>query len=223
MSCSAGWLPSSPPGGSSHGRFTPSLTCTPTERQLGSLAWDTFCENYHFPFLHHKTLSDYLVGRRQLVDFYGPHVRMVSALTSIETMRADPEDEWEPGEHISIQYRLYPSVNFSVYPTKLEVHWIYPGRESGRRLRHPCCLCGRRAGNRCSAQAARRGRLLRMRSHRQRRGSMGHRSVVAGSARPGGDPARGVRPQRAGRPAFSHLLPGGDHVALTGSRIRRRQ
>ncbi len=90
-------------------------------------AWDTFCENYHFPFLHQKTLSDYLVGRRQLVDFYGPHVRMVSALTSIETMRAQPEDEWEPGEHISIQYRLYPAVNFSVYPTKLEVHWIYPG------------------------------------------------------------------------------------------------
>jgi choline monooxygenase len=90
-------------------------------------AWDTFCENYHFPFLHHKTLSDYLVGRRQLVDFYGPHVRMVSALTSIESMRALPEEDWEPGEHISIQYRLYPAVNFSVYPTKLEVHWIYPG------------------------------------------------------------------------------------------------
>jgi phenylpropionate dioxygenase-like ring-hydroxylating dioxygenase large terminal subunit len=90
-------------------------------------AWATFCENYHFAFLHHKTLSDYLIGRRQLVDFHGPHVRMVSALTSIEQMREEPEDEWDPGRHLSIQYRLYPSVNFSVYPTKLEVHWIFPG------------------------------------------------------------------------------------------------
>jgi len=98
-----------------------------TYRGNWKFAWDTFCENYHFAFLHKKTLSDYLVGRRQLVDFFGPHVRMVSALTSIEEMRARPREDWDPGEHISLQYRLYPTVNFSVYPTKLEVHWIYPG------------------------------------------------------------------------------------------------
>ena len=43
-------------------------------------AWDTYCENYHFAFLHEKTLEGYLVNRRQAVDFFGPHVRMVSAL-----------------------------------------------------------------------------------------------------------------------------------------------
>lgn len=98
-----------------------------TYRGNWKFAWDTFCENYHFAFLHRKTLSDYLVGRRQAVDFYGPHVRMISALTSIEAMRETPEEEWDPGRHLSIQYRLYPTVNFSVYPTKLEVHWIHPG------------------------------------------------------------------------------------------------
>lgn len=98
-----------------------------TFRGNWKFAWDTFCENYHFPFLHKETLSDYLVGRRQLVDFHGPHVRMVSALTSIEDMRARPQQDWDPGQHISIQYRLYPAVSFSVYPTKLEVYWIFPG------------------------------------------------------------------------------------------------
>jgi hypothetical protein len=53
---------------------------------------------------------------------------MISALKSIEEMRRLPEKDWDPGRHISIQYRLYPAVNFSVYPEKLEVHWIYPGR-----------------------------------------------------------------------------------------------
>jgi phenylpropionate dioxygenase-like ring-hydroxylating dioxygenase large terminal subunit len=81
-----------------------------TYRGNWKFAWDTFCENYHFPFLHQKTLSDYLIGRRQAVDFYGPHVRMVSALTSIEVMRMQPEEEWDPGQHLSIQYRLYPTV-----------------------------------------------------------------------------------------------------------------
>lgn len=98
-----------------------------TYRGNWKAAWATFCENYHFPFLHRTTLTDYLVGRRQLVDFAGPHVRMVSALTSIEEMRREPEEQWDPGSHLSIQYRLYPAVNFSVYPTKLEVHWIFPG------------------------------------------------------------------------------------------------
>ena len=91
-------------------------------------AWATFCENYHFAFLHSQTLKNYLVSRRQAIDLYGPHVRMVSALRSIEKMRQQPESEWQPGRHISVQYRFFPTVNFSLYPDKLEAYWIYPGR-----------------------------------------------------------------------------------------------
>lgn len=90
--------------------------------------WDTFCENYHFAFLHQNTLKDYLVSRRQAVDFYGPHVKMISALRSIEQMRKLPRAQWDPARHVSVQYRLFPAVNFSVYPEKVEVYWIYPGR-----------------------------------------------------------------------------------------------
>jgi phenylpropionate dioxygenase-like ring-hydroxylating dioxygenase large terminal subunit len=91
-------------------------------------AWDTFCENYHFAFLHSTTLSDYIHSRRQAVDFYGPNVRMVSALRTIDAMREQPEKEWEPARHISVQYRLYPTVSLSVYPEKNEVYWVFPGR-----------------------------------------------------------------------------------------------
>ncbi len=90
-------------------------------------AWDTYCENYHFAFLHAKTLSGYLVSRRQAVDFYGPHVRMVSALRSIDALREQPEEQWDPLSHITIQYRLFPSVSFSAFPGKMEVYWILPG------------------------------------------------------------------------------------------------
>ena len=46
-------------------------------------------------------------------------------------MREQPESEWERSRHISVQYRLYPSVSFSVYPEKNEVYWVFPGRTPG--------------------------------------------------------------------------------------------
>lgn len=90
--------------------------------------WDTFCENYHFAFLHQNTLKDYLVSRRQGFDVFGRNVRIISAMKSIEQMRRLPEDQWEPEKHLSIQYRLYPSINFSIYPGFLTVFWVLPGK-----------------------------------------------------------------------------------------------
>ncbi|HEY3879300.1 MAG TPA: SRPBCC family protein, partial [Trebonia sp.] len=48
----------------------------------------------------------------------------------IDALRDQPEDAWEPLRHLSIQYRLYPSVSFSVFPDKVEVYWILPGTRS---------------------------------------------------------------------------------------------
>lgn len=90
--------------------------------------WDTFCENYHFAYLHQNTLKDYLIPRRQAFDTYGRNVRIVSAMKSIEQMRGLPEEQWEPERNLSIQYRLYPSINFSIYPGFLTVFWVLPGK-----------------------------------------------------------------------------------------------
>lgn len=90
--------------------------------------FDTFNENYHFAYLHRNTLGDYLVSRRQLVEVFGRNVRMVSALKTIEDMRQQPESEWNPFDHLSVQYRLFPSVTFSVYPGYTAVFWVVPGR-----------------------------------------------------------------------------------------------
>ena len=91
-------------------------------------AWDTFCENYHFPVLHSTTVADMIYGNRQAFDVYGRNVRMVSGLRSIDELRSAPESLWEPERHLSIQYRLFPSINFSVYPEKTEVFWVLPGQ-----------------------------------------------------------------------------------------------
>ncbi len=95
-------------------------------------AWDTFCENYHFDFLHRKSLKllarrEHLWSHRQAFDTYGRNVRLVSALRSIEELRDLPEDQWWPEEHLSVQYRLFPSIAFSVYPDFIGVFWVLPG------------------------------------------------------------------------------------------------
>lgn len=90
--------------------------------------YDTFNENYHFAYLHRATLGDYLVSRRQIYDVYGRNVRMVSALKTIDEMRQLPESEWKPGEHLSVQYRLFPSTTFSLYPGYTAVFWVLPGK-----------------------------------------------------------------------------------------------
>jgi len=91
-------------------------------------AWDTFCENYHFRSLHGGTLGPLLHSERMAFDTFGRNVRVISAWKSIDEMRKAPEEEWDPIANLSIQYRLYPSVNFTVLPGFMAVYWIMPGR-----------------------------------------------------------------------------------------------
>jgi len=90
--------------------------------------WDTFCENYHIAYLHANTGASIVVSRRMAYDNYGRNVRMVSAMQSIREMRKEPEDQWEPEKHLSIQYRLYPAVNFTCFPGFMTVYWVMPGK-----------------------------------------------------------------------------------------------
>ena len=91
-------------------------------------AWDTFCENYHFGSLHPVTLGPRLHSEHQAFDRYGKNLRIISAWKSIDAMRETPEETWEPKDHLSVQYRLYPAINFTVLPRFMAVYWIMPGR-----------------------------------------------------------------------------------------------
>ena len=42
---------------------------------------DTFRENYHFNFLHRKTLATYAYGGTLTFDAFGPHLRNCSSIT----------------------------------------------------------------------------------------------------------------------------------------------
>ncbi len=88
---------------------------------------DTFRENYHFDFLHRKTLAEYAYGGVLTFDPFGPHLRNCSAIRSIDELRDVPEAEWgEVNQHFSYQYQLFPNTSLTFDSRHIELWQILP-------------------------------------------------------------------------------------------------
>jgi phenylpropionate dioxygenase-like ring-hydroxylating dioxygenase large terminal subunit len=87
---------------------------------------DTFRENYHFNFLHRDTLAAYAHGGVLTFDAMGPHLRNCSALKTIDGLREQPEEDWDAGAHISVQYALFPNTNLTFDSRHCELWQIVP-------------------------------------------------------------------------------------------------
>ncbi|MBO0854517.1 MAG: aromatic ring-hydroxylating dioxygenase subunit alpha [Nocardia sp.] len=88
---------------------------------------DTFRENYHFRYLHRKTLAKYAVGGVLTFDPFGRHLRNCSALRSIHELREIPDEQWgDVMGHISLQYALFPNVSLTFDSRHVELWQIVP-------------------------------------------------------------------------------------------------
>ncbi|MEX5631793.1 aromatic ring-hydroxylating oxygenase subunit alpha [Parafrankia sp. FMc2] len=88
---------------------------------------DTFRENYHFNYLHKKTLSTYAVGGVLTFDAFGRHLRNASALRSIVELKDRPESEWaDVAQHFSYQYALFPNTSLTFDTRHIELWQIVP-------------------------------------------------------------------------------------------------
>jgi choline monooxygenase len=88
---------------------------------------DTFRENYHFNFLHRRTLARYAYGGVLTFDAFGPHLRNCSALKSIRELRDIPESGWgDVSQHISLQYALFPNTSLTFDCRHAELWQILP-------------------------------------------------------------------------------------------------
>jgi phenylpropionate dioxygenase-like ring-hydroxylating dioxygenase large terminal subunit len=88
---------------------------------------DTYRENYHFNYLHRKTLAKYAYGGAGTFDEFGPHLRNCSALRSIDSLRERPEQEWgDVSAHVSLQYALFPNVSLTFDVRHIELWQILP-------------------------------------------------------------------------------------------------
>ena len=98
---------------------------------------DTFRENYHFNYLHRKTLATYAYGSTLTFDPFGEHLRNCSAIRSIDELRDRPEDEWgDVSPHISPQYALFPNVSLTLDARHVELWQIFPAGAAGSKVLH---------------------------------------------------------------------------------------
>ncbi|CAO5154130.1 (2Fe-2S)-binding protein [Frankia sp. AiPs1] len=88
---------------------------------------DTFRENYHFDYLHKKTLSTYAYGGVLTFDAFGRHLRNASALKTIVELRDRPEAQWDDAAaHFSYQYALFPNTSLTFDARHIELWQILP-------------------------------------------------------------------------------------------------
>jgi phenylpropionate dioxygenase-like ring-hydroxylating dioxygenase large terminal subunit len=98
---------------------------------------DTFRENYHFDYLHKRTLATYAYGGVLTFDPFGPHLRNASALRSIDVLKETPDSEWgDVSGHFSYQYALFPNVSLTFDARHAELWQIYPVDASSSEVVH---------------------------------------------------------------------------------------
>jgi phenylpropionate dioxygenase-like ring-hydroxylating dioxygenase large terminal subunit len=102
---------------------------------------DTFRENYHFNFLHRRTLAKYAYGGVLTFDAFGPHLRNCSALRSIDELRGRPETEWgDVSQHFSYQYSLFPNTVLTFDSRHAELWQILPVAADASEVVHTAYL-----------------------------------------------------------------------------------
>jgi choline monooxygenase len=102
---------------------------------------DTFRENYHFNFLHRKTLAKYAYGGVLTFDAFGPHLRNASALRSIDALRGVPESDWtDTAQHFSYQYQLFPNTTLTFDARHIELWQILPSAPDQSEVIHTAYL-----------------------------------------------------------------------------------
>lgn len=88
-----------------------------TTKELAGPNWkvtlDGYLESYHFAALHATTVSLTNHTNRATFDAYGPHVRNVFALRSLDAMMELPREEWDPATAMGLVYFVFPGMSIA--------------------------------------------------------------------------------------------------------------
>lgn len=88
-----------------------------SRRRLDSPAWkvafDGYLEGYHFSTLHKNTIFKENMSNLMAVDAYGPHQRVMFAKHTLLELRAKPEQDWVPTEHIGPVHTIFPCLSLA--------------------------------------------------------------------------------------------------------------
>jgi phenylpropionate dioxygenase-like ring-hydroxylating dioxygenase large terminal subunit len=90
------------------------------------LAIDTFGETYHFNTLHKNTLANDFYGNAQMYDTYGRNHRMMLCLRNIDTLRNQPEKDWNVLFAALPIYYIFPNIQLILGQDGPTLVRVYP-------------------------------------------------------------------------------------------------
>lgn len=91
------------------------------------LAMDTYFEAYHFSSLHRNTINLITYSDVIAFDAFQQHQRNGFPRRNVLELREIPETEWEPLNHMSSIYKVFPNVAVTVAPEAVLVSQVLPG------------------------------------------------------------------------------------------------
>ncbi len=105
------------------------------KRELDGPGWkvtlDGYLEIYHHNTVHGRTVGQHTIGNLLVLDTYGPHQRLTLGRKSLESLEKQPEELWEPLEHIRLVHNCFPNLSISgILGDHCLVSMIFPGSKS---------------------------------------------------------------------------------------------
>lgn len=87
---------------------------------------ETFLENWHFPFVHRRTVLPIFLPSVSLFEAFGRHGRLIMPRRSILKMRDEPVERWDLLRHSLVIYWLFPNTLLLWQGDHLETWQVYP-------------------------------------------------------------------------------------------------
>jgi phenylpropionate dioxygenase-like ring-hydroxylating dioxygenase large terminal subunit len=96
---------------------------------------DGYLEGYHFSSLHPDTVALTNHTNRMTFDRFGPHVRNVFALKTLDAMMERPREEWDPAAAMGLVYWLFPGLSIAGgWRERTVISIILPGDSWGESM-----------------------------------------------------------------------------------------
>jgi phenylpropionate dioxygenase-like ring-hydroxylating dioxygenase large terminal subunit len=101
---------------------------------------DTFLEDYHFRFVHGKSVHRLYIDDRTVYDRFGPHIRYVIPKRSIRDLAGTDPAGWRLREHSNVLYLLFPNTVLVFVGDHAAIFAMFPDGPGRSVMRLSFCL-----------------------------------------------------------------------------------
>jgi choline monooxygenase len=87
---------------------------------------EQFLEGYHIRSTHHETFYPVQYDDLNVVEMFGPNIRITFPFRNIERLRDRPESQWTIERRVTFVYQLFPNAMLATFPDQVIVIVVDP-------------------------------------------------------------------------------------------------